>query len=489
VDVNKSVKTVLIIVHIQHNTAPFLIIINVMNQPDILTIIPPIAAIVVAVWRKNALIALGFGLWLTYFMSSQYAPIASVTLVATGLFDTVTSIGNFRIIVYSLLIGSLLALMKKCGGINAFVDRVTQRNWVNSPQKAALVPTTIGSIIFTDTNLSLFSAGMASQKLFERFNMSRAKLAYLIDSTCAPISVLILVNGWGAYILGLIEQQNIDNGVSMLIGTIGYNYYALLAVAVAYFTAISGKVFGPMKNSALYSDSSGSKQQLNADKQDSISTKSRYFFLPLVLMILETFLLLWWTGDGDIRQGSGSFSVLWAVVTSLVVLIAMILIDKVLTIKQIMSSVTEGLKHMAPVVAILILSFAFGDAVKTFGTGVYVSGVLSADLPLLLIAPVIFLTASAMAFATGSSWSTFAILVPIAIPTALATGLPPAFLVGAVLGGGIFGDHASPISDTTVVASLAADCDHIEHVKTQLPYALAVGFVTIVTYVVVGMML
>ena len=454
-----------------------------MNEPNILTIVPPLAAIIVAVWRKNALVALAFGLWLTYFMSTGFSIGDSVDQTGKALGETIGSAGNFRIILYSLLIGALLQLMKQSGGINAFVDRITAKNWVDSPKKAGLVPTAIGTGIFTDTNLSLFSAGMASQKLFERFQMSRARLAYLIDSTCAPISVLVLVNGWGAYILGLLEQQNVENGVGLLIGTIGYNFYALVAVLLAYYTAASGKVFGPMKNSALYD---GTTVDGKTERNDP-STKSRYFFLPLLVMVVGTFVLLFYTGDGDIRQGSGSFSVLWAVVASIAVSLVLILMDGVLNIDQIGKAFTQGLKDMAPVVGILVLSFAFGDAVKAYGTGVYVSSVLSTDLPLMLIAPVIFLTAAAMAFATGSSWSTFAILIPIAIPTAAATGLPPSLLVGAVLGGGIFGDHASPISDTTVVASLASACDHIEHVKTQLPYALFGGAVSIALYLMAGM--
>lgn len=457
-----------------------------MSDPGILTIVPPLAAIAVALWRKNALLALAFGLWLTYFLASDFSPVQSVTGTLNGLWETVSSTGNLRIIIYSLLVGSLLVVIERSGGLNAFVDRVTGRNWVNSPKKAALVPTTIGSFIFTDTNLSLFSAGMASQTLFERFQMSRARLAYLIDSTCAPISVLILINGWGAYILGLLEGQNVENGVGVLIDTIVFNFYALIAVTLAYYTAISGRVYGPMKHSALYSD--------NVDEQSSEqsakaypSSKSRYFFLPLAVMIALTFVLLWWTGDGDIRKGSGSLSVLWAVIASFVLLIIMVLSNKAMTAKAVAVASFDGFKNMAVVVGILILSFAFGDAVKAYGTGIYVSSLMSTDLPLLTIAPVIFLTAAAMAFATGSSWSTFAVLIPIAIPTAAATGLPPAFLVAAVLGGGIFGDHASPISDTTVVASLASKCDHIEHVKTQLPYALFGGILAIVLYVIVGM--
>ncbi len=466
-----------------------------MSEPTLITIIPPIAAIAVAVWRKNALLALTFGLWLTYFLSSSYQPIQSVVQTGEGLWATVSSRGNLQIIIYSLLIGSLLEVMKQSGGINAFVNRITQRNWVTSPKRAALVPVTLGSVIFTDTNLSLFTAGMSSQRLFDRFKMSRARLAYLIDSTCAPISVLILINGWGAYILGLIERQNIDNGVSLLIDTVGYNFYALIAVALAYYTAVSNKVFGPMKHSEnalnvhLAKQSEQPEQQPEHSEADEKATKARYFVLPIVLMIVETLALLWWTGNGDIRQGSGSFSVMWAVISATALLFIMVLGSKVMTVKAVSSATVTGIKNMLVVVGILVLSFAFGDAVKAFGTGIYVSGILSADLPLLLVAPVIFLTASAMAFATGSSWSTFAVLIPIAIPTALATGVPPAFLVGAVLGGGIFGDHASPISDTTIVASLASGCDHIEHVKTQLPYALLGGGLTIALYLVIGLVL
>ena len=458
-----------------------------MNEPSILTIIPPIVAIIVAIWRKNALLALAVGLWLTYFLKADFSPVASVVDSGVGLWETVSSTGNFRIILYSLLIGCLLQIMKQSGGIQAFVDGVTGKSLVNSRKKAAMVPTAIGSVIFTDTNLSLFSAGMASQKLFERFNMSRAKLAYLIDSTCAPISVLVLINGWGAYILGLIEAQNITNGVSILIDTLMFNFYALIAVALAYFTAFSGKTFGPLSNGTLYTEPKLATDEPTDNKQEQIAaTKASYFYVPLVLMVVTTFALLWHTGEGDLRKGSGSFSVLWAIITAIITVSVMVLTSKALTFDKWLKACGEGLKDMAPVVMILVLSFAFGDAVKAYGTGVYVSSVMSTDLPLLLVAPVIFLTAAAMAFSTGSSWSTFAILIPIAIPTAAATGLPPAFLVAAVLGGGIFGDHASPISDTTVVASIASDCDHIEHVKTQLPYALFGGVVTIVLYLVIG---
>lgn len=157
-----------------------------------------------------------------------------------------------------------------------------------------------------------------------------------------------------------------------------------------------------------------------------------------------------------------------------------------MSFKEIILESGKGIKHMAPAVMILVLSFAFGDAIKALGTGTYLSQLIDLQVPLFLVAPIIFLVAAFMAFATGTSWGTFAVLIPIAVPVAQQTGLPIEFLVAAVLGGGIFGDHASPISDTTVVASIASGCDHFEHVKTQLPYALFGAVVTLVIYTMIG---
>jgi Na+/H+ antiporter NhaC len=221
------------------------------------------------------------------------------------------------------------------------------------------------------------------------------------------------------------------------------------------------------------------------EKNDTVG-KASYLVVPMLGIIFITLGLLYYTGEGDLRRGSGSFSVLWAVVTSYLILILMLLKDKVFSGKEVITHSIKGIKNLVPAVMVLVLSFAFGDAVKAFGTGTYVSGLMSSEVSLLWIAPLLFITAGIMAFATGTSWGTFAILFPIALPIALQTGIEPAFLLAAVLGGGVFGDHASPISDSTIVASIASGCDHIEHVKTQLPYCLAIAAFSLLLYVVVG---
>ncbi|WDE12925.1 Na+/H+ antiporter NhaC family protein [Thalassomonas haliotis] len=449
-------------------------------QDSVLSLLPPIVAIAIAIWRKSALLALLCALVLCQIMVAQWQPLAGIAGSVEGLATVFSSLGNVYIITFSLLIGALVKLMNASGAVNGFINHLSALKLVRNSRQASLLPTIIGTSIFTDTNLSMFTGGMASQQLFDQHKLSRARLAYLLDSTCAPISILILVNGWGAYVLGLLDGYSFEDPVGILIGTIGFNFYAIIAVALAYYTAFSGKVYGPMKNAAVG----------NGLMQPEFSSRvapARVMWLPFIALLGITLALLWITGDGDIRRGSGSFSVFWAIISALVLLIALIKLYHLLTMKEVFKTSVEGIRYMLLPVAILVLSFAFGDAIKALGTGIYVSQLMHVEVPLFLMAPIIFIAAAIMAFATGTSWATFAILIPIAVPVAAQTGLPVHFLVAAVLGGGIFGDHASPISDTTVVASIASGCDHFEHVKTQLPYALVAGAATLLLYTLVGL--
>jgi len=451
------------------------------------TLLPPVVAILVAVWKRNAILALGVGILLTWMLNAGLDVVQGTTDTVTSLWQVVSSDGNRRIIIFSLLIGSLLALMKKSGGVNAFIDRLSQKKLVTNRRQASLLPSIIGTSIFTDTNLSMFTAGIASQNLFDKYGMSRARLAFILDSTCSPISILLLVNGWGAYILGLLDGYQLTDTVGVLIDTVMYNFYPIIILVFVYYTAITTRVYGPMKNSVAvkYTGDEASDDV----KQSRVSTKARYLILPLVGICVITIGLLLYSGNGDIRKGSGSWSVMVAIITCYIFLVLMLLKDRVFDVKTIVMTSLAGMKDLVPVVIILVLSFSFGDAVKTFGTGMYVSEIVGNQIPLIFIAPLIFITAAIMAFATGTSWGTFAVLIPIAMPSAASTGLEPAFLVAAVLGGGIFGDHSSPISDSTIVASMASGCDHIEHVKTQLPYNLVAGALTIAGYVIYGLVI
>lgn len=444
------------------------------------SLLPPLVAIIIAIWRKNALFALFCGVALCHLMIVNGHPIDSLTGTVFGVTGVFGSLGNVYIISFSLLIGALVTLMNQSGAVNGFINNLASLNLVKNSRQASMLPTVIGTTIFTDTNLSMFTAGMASQKLFDHHKLSRARLAYLVDSTCAPVSILFLINGWGAYVLGLLDGYSFSDPVGILIGTIGYNIYAIVAVLLAYYTAFSGKVFGPMKHA---------ESLMNENQQPTVDhvAPAKIMWLPMLTLLIGTFILLWITGEGDIRRGSGAFSVFWSVVIALTLLILLLISHKLMSFSNIVKASITGIKYMSPAVAILVLSFAFGDAIKALGTGVYVSQLINVEVPLFLMAPILFIAAAIMAFATGTSWGTFAILIPIAVPIAQQSGLPVEFLVAAVLGGGIFGDHASPISDTTVVASLASGCDHFEHVKTQLPYALVGAVITLIVYILIGL--
>ncbi|NRA84815.1 MAG: sodium:proton antiporter [Gammaproteobacteria bacterium] len=451
------------------------------------TLLPPLVAIVVAVWRKNAILALTAGVMLTWWMNADLDVVIGATDSVNGIATVLSGEGNRRIIIFSLLIGSLLVLMNKSGGVNAFIGQLASRNLVTNARQASLLPSFIGTTIFTDTNLSMFTAGIASQSLFDKYGLSRARLAFILDSTCSPISILLLVNGWGAYVLGLLDGYQLNDTVGVLIDTVFYNFYPIIILIMVYYTAFSTKVYGPMRHSVA--NKSTADAPVNSGQENVTQGKARYLIAPMILICAMTIGLLAYSGDGDIRRGSGSWSVMWSVIAAWSLLCVVLIKDKVFNLSQLATHSFNGAKQLFPVVIILVLSFAFGDAVKAYGTGTYVSQALSQDFPLVLIAPILFLIAGIMAFATGTSWGTFAVLIPIALPLAAASGLPPAFLVAAVLGGGIFGDHSSPISDSTIIASLASGCDHIEHVKTQLPYNLVAASMALICYLLSGYVL
>ncbi len=450
-----------------------------MTFDGVFTLLPPIITIIIAVWRRSAIGALAFGLWLTHALISNGNPFSGFIGSVNGVVESLSYQRNMQIIFFSLLIGGMIELMRSSGGISAFINWLNSRNLVKGKKSAGVIPTLTGSLIFTDTNLSMFCGGMASQTLFDKYKMGRARLAYLLDSTCSPVSMLVLINGWGAYVLSLLEAQSVQQPVSVLVDTLLFNFYCWLALILAWFTALSSRVYGPMaKDTGNIVDST--KTGFMTDPETN--GKARYLAIPLLLLVSVALFLLWWTGNGDLRKGAGAFSVMWAVISAFIVLLLMVRADDSMKWREIISNALVGFRKLLPVVVVLVLSIAFGDAVTDFGTGLYVSELVSADFPGWAIAPAIFIAACVMSFTTGTSWGTFAVLIPIAIPISSATGLPPALLVSAVLSGGVFGDHASPISDSTIVASMASGCDHFEHVKTQLPYAVFTAVISLLLF-------
>ncbi len=344
-----------------------------------------------------------------------------------------------------------------------------------------LLPSVFG--IFIESNLSVLTAGILSRGLFDKFKISRAELAFIIDSTSAPICILILLNGWGAYVLGLLGAYDLNaSSVSILVQTIPLNFYAIFILLIVLFTIVTGKHLAPMRLA---------NQRLNRiegqHETQPQPTKARFMLLPLLTMILSMVGFMYWTGNGDLSAGSGSKSVLYATALACVVAYGLMLSSRMFTHQQLVDIGYKGMSELLALVTILLLAVALGQSLKNLGTGLYISGLVAQSLPLWLIPAMLFLAGALISFTTGTSWGTFAILIPIGMPLVVNLGLPAPLVLAAILGGGVFGDHCSPISDTTAVSSVAAGCDLLEHTRTQLPYALIAAGMALFAYLLLGL--
>lgn len=437
-------------------------------------------AILVALATRNVYAALGLALLASETLIAGFHP----GLGALGAIDRAVGVfespGNTRVLLFCLLIGALIAWMRDSGGVEALVRGLMRRGLASTPRRAALAPALAGTAIFVETNVSLLSSGVLGQRLFDAHGLSRERLAYIIDSTSAPISALILLNGWGAYALGLVEPYGFDSPIGVVAGTIPWNFYALLTLAGVYATVFTGRVFGPMKTAGQ-----GAGVPAEADVPVT-PTRAIYMWLPLAVMIAGALGFMAWTGGGNILAGSGSQSILWAVCLAMAVAAVLLALGKAFPKGGLQARGFAGIAEMVPVVTILFLSIALGDSLRVLGTGAFLSGVAAQFVSPVIVPAVLFVVAGVTAFMTGTSWGTYGIMIPIAMPLAAALGLPPSLVLAAVLGGGVFGDHCSPISDTTIIASLAAGCDHIDHVRTQMPYALATGGLAVALYLIAG---
>ena len=458
------------------------------------SILPPILAILIAIWKKEVVLALTVGIWLAevlLVLSSSPMPslapaavLKALGLGFVGMMERCVSVfqseGNTRVLLFGLIVGALLELMRRSGGVNAFVVKLTNLGLTKSPRRVGALASLIGMAIFVETSMSVLAAGVVSQKLFDRFRMSRARLAFIVDSTCAPISVLAIFNGWGAYILGLLDPYELESSVSVLVASIAFNFYPILIIGLVWYTVLSTKVHGPMKRVEV-------TQQVPASQGDEEpATKAHYMLVPLLFLIGGMVFFMWLTGKGNLLEGSGSRSVLWAVTLATIVCIGILGKNRVFPYARMVDLSYQGIGKLVPVVTIMLLSFAIGASCRALGTGPFVASFVGSFLPVFLVAPLLFISAALISFTTGTSWGTFAILVPVGIPLGVSMGLPLPFVLAAVLGGGVFGDHCSPISDTTILSSLASGCDHLEHVRTQLPYALTAGTATVLVYLVIG---
>jgi Na+/H+ antiporter NhaC len=353
-------------------------------------------------------------------------------------------------------------------------------------------------LIFIESSICVLITGAIARPLFDKLKISREKLAYIADSTSAPKCVLIPLNAWGAFIIALLSAQGVDQGWKIMLLAIPFNFYAWIAILMVLGVILLQKDLGPMRQAEKRVQVEGkllrdgaeplvSSEVITVEKKAGIPARTVNMLLPLLVMVIMMPLGLIITGNGDFTQGAGSTSVLWAVFSALLVAAFSYRLQGIMTSNEIMDQFMKGISGLMPLALLMLMAFAIGDVCKILGTGKYVASLAKSWLIPQLVPAVLFVISCFIAFATGTSWGTFAIMIPIAVPTAQLLGLPLVPAVAAVLGGGVFGDHCSPISDTTIIASMASASDHIDHVRTQLPYALLAAGLALVLYLIVGL--
>jgi tetracycline resistance efflux pump len=454
---------------------------------DWISVIPPIVAIIVVLWRKEVIIALLLAIFsaeLLQLAFSWYAPLPATLNTVERIVGVFGDADNARLLIFSLMIGALLAYIRMSGGVAALVAIIVNRGVASNGRQAALLTSAVGGVIFVESNLSVLTAGILSRGLFDRFRMSRAKLAYIIDSTSAPVCILILLNAWGAFVLVLLNGYELGaTSATVLWGSVAFNFYALVTLLIVFLSAASGRYFGPLARSKV------NEPEQEAAGDSIRETRARYMIVPLSVMIFGMLAFMYWTGNGDLANGSGSKSVLYATTLATIVAYLQMLLSGQFSHIRLVRIGFDGMGELLPLVAIVLLALALGQSLGDLGTGAYIAKIVGGNLPTFLIPATLFLAGALISFSTGTSWGTFAILIPLGMPLAIALDLPPSLLLGAILGGGVFGDHCSPISDTTAVSAIASGCDLLEHVRTQLPYALVGGAIALLMYVVAGIVL
>lgn len=468
-----------------------------MTDPSWVSILPPVLAIVLAIWSRQVYLSLAAGVWMGWMIIEGWAPLAGLAVAIEQTVAVLADAGNANVILFTLVIGALIATIETSGGVRGFVHFLETREWVNTPKRAQLLAWVTGLVIFIESNITVLVAGSVARPLFDRYRVSREKLAYLIDTTSAAVCILIPLNAWGAYNLGILDSLGVEDPLGVFLGSIPLNFYAIAAIALALAVILWKLDVGPMRRAEertqggelLWPDAQPMIDEdiLSPEPDDRIPPRARNMIVPIVVMVLMMPLGLWITGDGDLRAGSGATSVLWAVMTALAVSWILLLLQRGSTVDELTRTGLKGAGGLVPLALILLLALALGNVANALGTGMYVAGVTEGLLPPYLFLPLIFLVSGGIAFATGTSWGTFAIMLPIAVPAAMTMGFPLSPFVAAVLSGGIFGDHSSPISDTTIISSMASATDHIDHVRTQLPYAAAAGLIATIGFGLVGL--
>ncbi len=466
------------------------------------SVVPPVLTIILALLTKNVFVSLFIGIFLGQMVIGGWHFIPALNETLQSCVNTMASSGNTIVIASMLFIGALIYLIERSGGIDGFVDvMVKKKGLIKSKRGAEIFTWLLGVLVFTSGSLSCMVTGSVARPVNDALKVPHEKAAFIVHATSTPVCVLIPLSGWLAAMIGYLTSGGIAeaNALNVLVESIYLNFYCLLVVFGVLILALLQKDWGAMARAEKRTETTGELDDPNHVTMESIGLKSsrkegaspraKNLFIPIITLLLTVIVTLFVTGDGNLMKGSGMTSLLWGCFVSLVVMGIMAVCQKLYTMNEVVAEMFKGAGGMLPIAFILMLGFTMGTTVKALDTGNYLSSIFLSVLHPALLPALVFIVACMISFATGTSMGTMAIMVVIALPMAINIGVSPALVAGAIWGGSIFGDHTSPISDTTIMSCSTSGCDIIDHVKTQSPYCAVFAILSIALYVVAGFIL
>ena len=471
--------------------------------------VPAIIAILLALITKQVYISLFFGI----FVGAMFVADGNIMVALSRIYESMASVmgGNGWVLIFLVMLGILVVLMTRAGGSKAYGDWASSK--IKSKKGALFATAGLGMLIFVDDYFNCLTVGNVMRPVTDKYKVSRAKLAYIIDATAAPICIIAPISSWAAAVSGQVE----GNGLLMFIKTIPFNLYAILTIVMVLVLIATKTDFFKMKRNeknAEKGDLFSGATELPAEDvpQNEIGNKGKVMdlLIPVISLIICCIGSMIFTGyyfnwdtnivDLSVVQSSNvidafancNAGLALAIGSTIAVFITALLYlpRKVMNFKQFTSTFVEGFKSMVPAILILVFAWTLSSITKSLGVAEYIERVVDPNSMVFGIIPAIFfLIAAGMSFATGTSWGTFGILIPIATAVlGTSQSLSVAVAISAILAGSVFGDHISPISDTTILSSSGAQCNHIDHVNTQLPYASIVAAISFITYFAAGFM-
>ena len=470
------------------------------------SLLPPVIAIVLALITKEVYSSLFIGILVGGMIYSNFSFEGTVVhTFSDGFISSIADPYNIGILIFLVVLGSMVAMMNKAGGSRAFGRWTTKH--IKSRIGAQLATITLGVLIFIDDYFNCLTVGSVMRPVTDKHNVSRAKLAYLIDATAAPVCIIAPISSWAAAVAGFAKGSGASSGISLFINAIPYNFYALLTIAMMIFIAVRNIDYGPMKRhelNAMHGDLFTSEPQEALEEKEDVNNRGRVcdLIVPVIVLIITCVIGMIYSGGFFTAGAEGyrdfvtafsnsdaSVGLVYGSFAAVIFTVIFFLCRRVLSFRDCMESFPEGFKAMVPAIMILSCAWTLKTMTDSLGAKIFISQLVESSAGSLrfFLPAIIFLIAVGLSFATGTSWGTFGILIPIVLIVFGADdGNITIVAISACMAGAVCGDHCSPISDTTIMASAGAQCYHMNHVSTQLPYAMTVAAVSFVSYIIAG---